>query len=83
MVKIEKEKKAIIAYTSYYKIRGKIFMPPGGRLSDFIGGISQKRFIPVTDAVITDASGGEICRTRFLALNTDEIMFILPESELI
>ena len=83
MVKIEKEEKAIIAYTANYKIRGKVFMPPGGRLSDFIGGAVQKKFMPVVDAIVTGVSGGEICRTKFLQLNKSAIIFILPETELI
>lgn len=82
MVKIEKEEKAIVAYTSDYKIRGTVFMPPGGRLSDFIAGVGQKKFIPVADAVVTDISGNQICRTKFLELNKDKIIFLLPESEL-
>ena len=82
MVKIEKEQKPIVAYTYHYKIKGKVFTPPGSRLSDFISAIRQKKFIPVTEAVVTDIFGNEICKTRFLELNKDEIVFLLPESEL-
>lgn len=83
MVKIEKEEKKIVAYAYDYKIRGTVFVPPGGRLSDFISGIGQKKFIPVVDAVVTDISGREICRTKFLELNKDEILFLFPESQLV
>ena len=82
MVKIEKEKKAIIAYTYHYKIIGTVFTPVGSRLSDFISGVGQKKFIPVADAVVTDIFGNEICKTKFLELNCDEIVFLLPESGL-
>ena len=82
MAKIEKEKMQIIAYTYHYKIRGKIFMPTGARLSDFISSSGQKKFIPVVDAAVTDIFGNEICKTGFLELNMDEIIFLLPEGEL-
>ena len=82
MVKIQKEEKAIVAYTRNYKIQGTIFMPPGGRLSDFISGAGQKKFIPVTNAVVTDISGREVCRAMFIELNKDEIIFLIPASEL-
>lgn len=82
MVKIEKEQKPIIAYTRYYKIEGKIYTPIGARLSDFISGVGQKKFIPVTDAIVTDMLGNGVCKTSFLELNKDEIVFIIPESEL-
>ena len=82
MVKIQKEQKQIVAYPYHYKIKGKVFTPPGARLSDFISGLGQKKFIPVVDAVVTDIFGNEICKTGFLELNKDEIIFLLPESEL-
>lgn len=82
MTKIEKEVKAIIAYTAQFKIRGNVFTPPGGRLSDFMSGVAQKKFIPVTDAVVSDISGSQILSTKFLELNMDEIIFIVPETEM-
>lgn len=81
MAVIKKEEKAIVAFTSKYKIRGNIFVPPGGRLSDFLGALGQKKFIPVTEAVVTDISGNLICKANFLELNKDEVVFIFPESE--
>lgn len=82
MTKIEKEEKAIIAYTTHFKIKGKVFTPPGGRLSDFISGVAQKKFIPVADVIVTDIAGNQILRTKFLELNKDEIIFMVPEEEL-
>ena len=82
MAKIEKEQKSIVAYTYHYKISGKVFTPPGSRFSDFMSGIRQKKFIPVAEAVVTDIFGNEICKSKFLELNKDEIIFLVPESEL-
>jgi hypothetical protein len=81
MVRIKKEEKPVIAYTSNYIIKGKVFTPPGARLSDYISGVGQKQFIPVSEVVVTDLSGREVCRTGFLELNKDDIIFIFPKSE--
>lgn len=80
MAKIQKEEKVIVAYTYQFKIKGTVFIPPGSRLSDFMSGLGQKKFIPVVDALVTDIFGNEICRSRFLELNRDEIIFLLPEA---
>ena len=82
MVKIAKEKKVIIAYTYQFKIRGTVFIPPGSRFSDFMGSIEKKKFIPVTNAAVTDIFGNNVCKTKFLELNKDEILFMFPESEM-
>jgi len=81
MARIKKEKRHITAYSEAYKISGKVFLPPGGRMSDFLGGVSAKKYVPVTDAVVTDKSGNEVCRTDFLELNTDRLVFLVPEGE--
>lgn len=81
MVKIQKEEKAIIAYTRNYKVEGKMYLPIGARLSDFISSAQQKKFIPVTGAVVSDLSGNQVCKTDFLELNRDEIVFLVPRSE--
>ena len=81
MVKIEKEEKKIIAYIGNYKLKGTIFMPSGGRLSDFLGGVGGKQFIPVGNVVIHDVSGKEICKADFLELNKDRILFLMPEGK--
>ena len=81
MVKIQKEKRLVTAYTYHYKIKGKVFTPAGGRLSDFIGSAGQKKFIPVVDAAVTDIFGNKICKTDFMELNIDEIIFLIPEDE--
>ncbi|MDD5681427.1 MAG: hypothetical protein PHI59_09340 [Candidatus Omnitrophica bacterium] len=82
-MKIEKEAKTIIAYTYNYKIKCDVFMSPGSRLSDFIGSLSQKQFIPVSNAVVSDIFGNAICTTKFLELNMNEVIFLLPASDLI
>jgi hypothetical protein len=82
MVKIKKEEKPVVAYTSTYKVTGNMFVPPGGRLSDFLSATEQKKFIPIANAVVKEISGREICRAMFIELNRDEIIFLVPASEL-
>lgn len=82
MVKIKKERKAIIAYTSTYTIKGEMFTPPGSRLSDFIGGLGQKKFLPISNATVTDVNGKKVCDAGFMELNKDEIVFLIPQCEL-
>ena len=82
-MKIAKEAKAVIAYTYHYKIKCDVFMPPGSRLSDFIGNLGQKKFIPVSNVVVSDIFGNAVCKAKFLELNVDEIVFLIPESDLI
>ena len=82
MVKIKKEEITIVAYTRNYRITGHMYIPPGGRLSDFLSGTGSKKFIPVTNAVITDISGKNVCKATFIELNRDKIIFLLPAREL-
>ena len=82
MVKIEKEQKPVVAYTYSYKIKGKVFTPPGSRLSDYISSVGQKKYIPMTDVLVTDIFGNEICKSKFIELNKDEIIFLVPEEDL-
>ncbi len=82
-MKIEKEARSVIAYTYNYKIKCDLFLPPGSRFSDFIGGLGQKQFIPASNAVISDIFGNLICKTKFLELNVDEIIFLIPETDIL
>ena len=82
-MKIEKEAKTVIAYTCNYKIKCNVFMPLGSRFSDFIGTLGQKQFIPVSDAVVSDIFGNPVCKAKFLELNLSEIIFLLPEEDLV
>jgi hypothetical protein len=82
-MKIEKEAKTVIAYTYNYKIKCDVFTPPGSRVSDFIGGLGQKKFIPVSNAVVSDVFGNPVCKAKFLELNVDEILFLIPEEDLV
>ena len=79
MPKIEKEKRQVEVFTSNYRICGTVYTPPGARLSDFITAAAKmKKFIPVSDAIVSDAEGKEVSRAPFLELNTDIVEFFYP-----
>ncbi len=73
----------VIIYLSNCKIKGKMFLPPGGRVSDFVNS-PVRQFIPVTDAEIDSISGEKWSyRVKFLNLNKNEIVTIFPEEAFI
>ncbi len=82
-MKIEKEVKTVIAHTYNYRIKCDVHTPPGSRFSDFMGGLGQRKFIPVSNAVVTDIFGNPVCKTKFLEMNVDEIIFLVPEEDLV
>ena len=68
----------VIIYLRNCKIKGKMFLPPGGRVSDYINS-PVRQFIPVTDAEIDSISGDKWSyRVKFLNLNKNTIVTIFP-----
>ncbi|MBU4186379.1 MAG: hypothetical protein KKC23_09330, partial [Proteobacteria bacterium] len=55
----------------------------GSRLSDFIGSLGQKQFIPASNAVVSDIFGNPVCKAKFLELNVNEILFLIPDDDLL
>lgn len=67
-------------YTKDFLIKGTVFLPEGGRVSDFIN--MDKRFFHVADAVVYPlADDKEIQKTKTLIVNQNEIMILVPEEE--
>ncbi|PKM92798.1 MAG: hypothetical protein CVU80_01430 [Elusimicrobia bacterium HGW-Elusimicrobia-4] len=79
--RINKERHDVTIYLHDCKIDGAIYLPPGGRLSDFIN-VPMKQFIPVTNAVISAIKSGEDWKyeVEFLNLNKNSIITIFPIS---
>ena len=77
----------VLVYVSGYKILGTVYLPLGGRLTDFLNtkglGAEGEVFIPITDARIYDITDGSLIHsTPFLNINKDRILFIFPQKEL-
>ncbi|MEA2081222.1 MAG: hypothetical protein U9O97_00560 [Elusimicrobiota bacterium] len=81
--KPERDEISVIIYLRNCKITGKMFLPPGGRVSDFVNS-PVRQFVPVTDAEIDSISGEKWSyRVKFLNLNKNEIVTIFPEEAFI
>jgi hypothetical protein len=76
---IPKEPVPVRMQTLTHRIQGNIYIRPGERLKDELNQAVQ--FVAVTDAVVFGASGDEICRTEFMIVNIDQIVWLTPEQD--
>ncbi len=70
------DKTEVIIYTHDYRVRGKISLVPGARLTDYM--VEAKTFLAVIDADIHDKQGCLLMKTPFLDINRDSIVLIVP-----
>lgn len=80
---VDKESQRVIIFTHHYKIIGDVFIPKGGRLSDYlnktIGGAETEIFIPVTNAECFSISDGQLKYiAEFVNINKNHIHLIVP-----
>jgi hypothetical protein len=78
---VSKDAFPVLVQTLTHRIRGNFHVHPGKRFKDEIN--TAEKFNAITDARVFDHSGKELYRTKFLALNQDQIIWIIPEDELI
>lgn len=62
-----------------HRIRGLVYMKPDERLKDELNRSDQ--FLAVTDAVVLDNDGSEMYRCKFLTLNRDQIVWLIPDKD--
>lgn len=65
-----------VIQTTTNLIRGQVHVRQDERLKDELE--NKERFIAVTDASVTDASGGVVFTGPFLAVLKDQIVWIMP-----
>jgi hypothetical protein len=70
------DKSEVIIFTNSYRIRGKIALVPGARLTDYV--VEANLFIAVTEVEVTDKDNKFILKTPFLNVHRDHIELILP-----
>jgi hypothetical protein len=70
------DKTEVIIFTKDFRVRGKVSLVPGARLTDYI--VEAHQFIAVTDVEVKDAQGTLLLHTPFLDINRDHIVLILP-----
>lgn len=76
---VSKEPIRVTIQTAQGLIRGSIHVRPNERTKDELNG--EDRFLAVTDAVIYNNEDREISRARFLVVNINQIIWVIPEEE--
>jgi hypothetical protein len=70
----------VIIQTAIHRIHGNIHVCQDRRLKDELD--LPERFLAITDAVICLPDGQVLYHANFLAVRRDEIMWVLPDSEI-
>ncbi len=70
------DKTEVVMCTHEYRIRGKISLVPGARLTDYM--VDSSQFIAVTDVEVRDIHGKLLLTTPFLDVNREQVVFIFP-----
>ena len=79
--KITKDQREVIIQTTTQKIRGFFHVQMDLRLLDELN--ESNHFLALTDVEILDANENVIYKSNFLAINTDQIIWVLPSDEII
>jgi hypothetical protein len=78
---ISKKPTSVIIQTIDHCLHGDIHVGLGKRLKDELDGGLQ--FLPVTNVLIYKEDGEILYRTHFLLINRDQLVWILPDEDLI
>jgi hypothetical protein len=78
--KIEKISVEVIIKTKDDIILGSLHIRPIMRMIDDL--LNAEKFLAVTDAVVYDRRGNALFKTNFLAINRDDITYVVPQDEL-
>jgi hypothetical protein len=79
--KITKDQREVIIQTTTQKIRGFFHVQMDLRLLDELN--ESNHFLALTDVEILDVNENVIYKSNFLAINTDQIIWVLPSEEII
>jgi hypothetical protein len=77
---VSKKPVSVIIQTSKNRIHGKIHIRPEDRVKDELN--RRETFIAVTDAVVYSPDNEVLFTSSFLTLNTEQIVWLIPEGEL-
>lgn len=80
---IQKDKRKATIFLNSYRIVGTVYLPVGGRVSDFANwNVSDGPFIPLTDVTVyTVDTGEQLFTTAFLAVHRNQINFLTIDEE--
>ncbi len=76
---IPKEAVPVIVQTRTHRLRGYFHVRRGERIKDELA--QSEQFIAVTEAIVYQASGEELYRAPFVAVNRDQIVWLMPVTE--
>jgi len=79
--KITKDQREVLIQTTTQKIKGFFHVQMDLRLLDELN--ESNHFLALTDVEILDVNENVIYKSNFLAINTDQIIWILPSDEII
>jgi hypothetical protein len=77
---VAKQPVNVTIQTNQQVITGIIHIRPGLRIKDELNG--QERFLAVTDAIILGGEQNELFRSKFLVVNVEQIVWIMPLEDL-
>ena len=77
---ISKEAVPVVVQTTTHRIRGYVHVKPGERLKDELN--SEEPFFAITDGEVMDMNGSSLYHSDFLAINRQQIVWLLPEDQL-
>ena len=80
-MKIEREKREVVAILDEYRIEGKIHLPPGGRISDFFN-IPKKSMVMTDARVFLHRDDRLLYHIGFIVLNRELVAGIFPQDEM-
>ncbi len=75
---IQKDQHKATIFLNAYRIVGTVYLPIGGRVSDFVNyNVSEGPFIPLTDVQVYTIETDELLfTTEFLAVHRNQINFL-------
>jgi hypothetical protein len=76
---ISKENVAVIVQTSTHRIEGFMHVRAGYRIKDELN--SEDKFVALTEAKVYNPRGDLEYQTEFLAVNIEEVIWVMPECE--
>ncbi|MFH2145833.1 MAG: hypothetical protein ABII75_07410 [Candidatus Omnitrophota bacterium] len=80
-MKIDQTVVEVVIFMQSSRIEGKLHLPSGGRLTDYLA-LGERKFVPITDAAIFIIPGNELMYSvPFLSINKDFIIYIFPKKQ--
>lgn len=76
---VSKEPNSVIIQTLVHRLEGQVYAQPEERIKDAIN--SDDRFVAVTDVTIYNSQGKKIYESDFLLVNSDQIVWMIPNDE--